>query len=75
MLNYINSETEMGDMSNEMSKEFFHMLNYLKPYEGDFYRNGKKIKNVRFYNEREWRFVPELFLVKDYNALLTKKGI
>jgi len=32
----------------------------IKPYQGDFYRNGKLYKDVRFYDEREWRFVPEL---------------
>lgn len=30
---------------------------FLKPYEGEFTRRGKKMK-VRFYNEREWRYVP-----------------
>lgn len=30
---------------------------FMKPYEGEFVRRGKKMK-VRFYNEREWRYVP-----------------
>ena len=30
---------------------------FMKPYEGEFARRGKKMK-VRFYNEREWRYVP-----------------
>lgn len=34
------------------------LIRYTKPYIGDFYRNGKIIKDVTFYNEREWRYVP-----------------
>lgn len=33
---------------------------YIKQFEGDFYRDGRWIRNVRFYNEREWRYVPEI---------------
>lgn len=35
------------------------IVRYLKPYSGNFERNGKVIKDVRFYNEREWRYVPK----------------
>ena len=31
---------------------------YSKNYEADLKRKGDVIKNYRFYNEREWRFVP-----------------
>jgi hypothetical protein len=31
---------------------------YLKPYEGIFKRNGREL-DVRFYDEREWRYIPE----------------
>lgn len=32
---------------------------YIKPYEGDFNRGDEIISNVRFYDEREWRYVPK----------------
>jgi hypothetical protein len=32
----------------------------VKPYEGDFWRRGTLLPNVRFYDEREWRYVPIL---------------
>ncbi|HYR11968.1 MAG TPA: abortive infection system antitoxin AbiGi family protein, partial [Longimicrobium sp.] len=35
------------------------ILSYIKPYSGKFWRDGAYIEDVRFYNEREWRFVPE----------------
>ncbi|NMB99422.1 MAG: hypothetical protein GYA35_03980 [Thermoanaerobaculaceae bacterium] len=37
-------------------KEF---LSYFKPYEGKIWRNGKYIEK-KFYDEREWRYVPKL---------------
>lgn len=34
---------------------------YMKPYEGTLWRNGKYLDDtVRFYDEREWRFIPEI---------------
>jgi hypothetical protein len=32
---------------------------FLKPYEGTLIRGDRQIENVRFYDEREWRFVPD----------------
>jgi Putative abortive phage resistance protein AbiGi, antitoxin len=37
-----------------------------KPYEGSLWRNGKHIKGVRFYDEREWRYVPSLESMLQY---------
>ena len=34
------------------------LLMYSKPYSGDFTHNGKTNKDVKFYNEREWRYIP-----------------
>lgn len=36
------------------------LFKYIKPYEGDFMRKGRLIRNVRFYDEREWRYVPAI---------------
>lgn len=34
-------------------------INYfIKPYRGDFIHAGEEYSDVRFYDEREWRFVP-----------------
>jgi hypothetical protein len=48
------------------------IVRYVKPYSGSFCRNGKLRRNLRFYDEREWRYVPaisstidKLFLTKD----------
>lgn len=37
-----------------------HFSKYVKPYEGKVFRNGEYLNEpVRFYNEKEWRYVPE----------------
>lgn len=36
---------------------------YIKPYKGDFKKNGILHKDYNFYHEREWRFIP----LKDYD--------
>jgi hypothetical protein len=41
---------------------------YTKPYIGNFLRNGDLIRDVRFYDEREWRYVP-LELLDKYHHL------
>lgn len=43
---------------NELTKHLFSALQYLKPYEGRLWQSGKWTrKKVRFYDEREWRYV------------------
>lgn len=37
------------------------LIQYIKPYKGTFKKGTKTFKNLRFYNEREWRFIPQLF--------------
>ena len=37
-----------------------NMIRYFKPYEGKFWRNGKYLDGVRFYDEREWRYIPDM---------------
>lgn len=34
-------------------------MRYVKNYELDLTRNGRTTRNYRFYDEREWRYVPE----------------
>ncbi len=47
----------------ELLNTFSRSLLYTKQYKGDYYRNGSKIPNYVFYNEREWRYIPPVNLV------------
>ena len=69
---YVNEKSVLADSFSQLlphllqgkdvktMTEFLTMSKYLKPYQGDFKKNGKLTKNVRFYDEREWRFIPDL---------------
>jgi len=43
-----------------LTDNFYQLSCFVKPYEGNLWREGGSISSIRFYNEREWRFVPEL---------------
>ncbi|MDD4984720.1 MAG: abortive infection system antitoxin AbiGi family protein [Dehalococcoidales bacterium] len=45
---------------------FHETMGYVKPYEGTLYREGKTIAhNVRFYDEHEWRYLPNAKVLAD----------
>ncbi|MFI5251952.1 MAG: abortive infection system antitoxin AbiGi family protein [Bacteroidota bacterium] len=52
-----NSPLPIGQSDQEIrSAEIFR---HVKPYEGTLIRCGKRIPNVTFYDEREWRYLPD----------------
>lgn len=48
------------DLTIPLRANYWHMMRYIKAYEGNFERGAKIHKNYRYYNEREWRYVPEV---------------
>ncbi len=57
---------------SEISTNFAYLIRFVKPYSGDFWRSSGIIKNHNFYDEREWRYVPDTDLL-DLPYRLTKK--
>ncbi|MGD2117329.1 MAG: abortive infection system antitoxin AbiGi family protein [Chromatiales bacterium] len=52
-----------GDIYQMLSNDYMKIIDtyrYIKNYQGNLTRNGKTIKNFRFADEREWRYVPPL---------------
>jgi hypothetical protein len=43
---------------DDTQKDIGHVLDFTKPYEGRLWRNGVWLPAIRFYDEREWRWVP-----------------
>jgi len=58
--------TDIEDISpsnprfESLRHNFYHLSCYLKPYSGVLVRPGRRTPGYRFYDEREWRFVPPL---------------
>lgn len=44
----------------EIEQASLRFYRFCKPYEGKFWRNGDYLQGVRFYDEREWRYVPDI---------------
>lgn len=57
------------DLVDGLAKPIAEFLRYIKPYDGDFVRKGQPPRTVRFYDEREWRYVPSLDLTDNLFSL------
>jgi hypothetical protein len=53
-------------------KNFFEIISYIKPYSGMFTKHDKT-KFITYYNEREWRYVPNIE-GGDYSFFFRKDG-
>jgi hypothetical protein len=62
MIAAINKQNKDRVDANLASNYFYDLLCYLKPYEGTPYHHGKYQKKIRYYDEREWRYVPKITL-------------
>jgi hypothetical protein len=47
-----------GSAGDQASRDMKYLAAYCKPFEGPAWRNNHVQKKVRFYDEREWRYVP-----------------
>ncbi|MDB4950286.1 MAG: hypothetical protein JWM27_2935 [Gemmatimonadetes bacterium] len=52
--------TRGSKVDEKLWKDIYRISCYVKPYEAPFLRNGTVHPNVRFYDEREWRWVPDV---------------
>ncbi|MBK7939216.1 MAG: hypothetical protein IPJ82_20015 [Lewinellaceae bacterium] len=62
-----NPEKSTNPQLHENFLGLLRFIRFTKPYEGKFWRNGGYMKDekgvekmVRFYDEREWRYVPDI---------------
>ena len=55
-----------SEFSDKLKHKFFRILSLIKPYEGNLWRPTGEVPNLRFYDEREWRFVPDLPASKNF---------
>lgn len=65
-------EDHCSDVTKQLSDDYMNLINFLKPYDGDFRRGLETIKDVRFYDEREWRYVPKIKFDPDVKSILSR---
>ena len=58
------------DDSLQSTLDYMEFLFYCKIYKGDMWRDNKLVKDVTFYNEREWRYVPNIHDLELINSRL-----
>lgn len=52
--------TRLPKTDMDLESEINSLACYTKPYEGPAWRSKQLVKHVKFYDEREWRYVPIL---------------
>jgi len=62
-----------SEITRNISDEYMNLVNFLKPYDGNFKRGKTTHKDVRFYNEREWRYVPKIDFDSEVKSNLSKE--
>jgi Putative abortive phage resistance protein AbiGi, antitoxin len=60
---YSKADNLKATFSNTTYQKLLRLIRFTKPYQGEFWRKGKYLEEtIRFYDEREWRYVPDLRL-------------
>ena len=54
----VDENTQTIEIKKNWKQELLTTCSYMKNYEGSIKIKGKENPNYRFYNEREWRYVP-----------------
>lgn len=54
LFNYVIKENN----AKKINMEVYDIMKYIKRYKGDYKINGVTYKNYKFYDEREWRYIP-----------------
>jgi len=69
LLPIFRERVKAGDVNDPIVRYVIQVMCHLKPHEGTFWRRGRRLPNVRFYDEREWRFVPSNVMDLEFLSL------
>ncbi len=58
-------DTQLNQKEYNYLISSYQLFSYCKAYHGSMQRNEKLKKKIRFYDEREWRYVPEYRLIQN----------
>ena len=62
-------KTPDNEMGSTTYMWFLYVLRYLKNYEGNFLKGKEDQADIIFYNEREWRYVPNIDFLSEADYL------
>lgn len=68
-----NEKLKKKEIKFEDLEHLIKILSYSKNYEADLERNGETIPDYRFYNEREWRFIPNSEILDKASSYVSEK--
>ena len=57
----MNPEANSDANCDKLRTIISNLLFYTKPYVGDYNHNSETYKNYKYYDEREWRYIPNIF--------------
>lgn len=58
--NVLDPEIKEEDLDTSIVLDFFKIQSYIKNYEGPLAKGSRLLDDYRFYDEREWRYVPSV---------------
>ncbi|MBU2974378.1 abortive infection system antitoxin AbiGi family protein [Zobellia sp. B3R18] len=72
---FLDLNRDCNEISNKIYDEYINLVCFTKSYDGPFRKSDKQYKNIRFYNEREWRYVPKLNFGGDAKFFLNSREV
>lgn len=58
LIESISAKLDTNDPNYALRNQINRLLCFIKPYEGLFEKNSNTYENYKYYDEREWRFIP-----------------
>lgn len=88
VFNAMSTAVRSNDFYSDIRNELVDFFKYIKPYKGRWQKNKKFANDIRYYDEREWRYCPaerqfkvfsgirksDIAKVQDLNLLIKKDG-
>lgn len=69
------ARTSKEELNEELKQSLSELIKFVKPYDGHYQRGNWKRKIRRYYDEREWRFIPNARKFIVYPEALFQNGL
>ncbi|MGD0819201.1 MAG: abortive infection system antitoxin AbiGi family protein [Desulfomonilia bacterium] len=70
------NKDKLVPLDEKLHKDFMDFIMFTKPYSGPIWRDGNYIPGeIRFYDEREWRYIPDIIMTEGISLLYVNNAI